>query len=71
MKIKYACIVERIYEGRSLISAVSLITLSVSALWQFALYQIKAGSFPSRQIPNTLIYYAKRFENTAVIIHLT
>ena len=30
-------------------------SFTVSALWQCALYQMKAGSFPSRQIPNTLI----------------
>ena len=43
-----------------------LITLAVSTLWQCALYQIKAGSFPSRQIPNTLIYYARLCGNIAV-----
>ena len=31
-----------------------------------ALYQLKAGSFPSRQVPNTLINHASLFGNIAV-----
>ena len=41
-------------------NAVGLITCTVSALWQFALYQMKAGVFPGSQIPSTLIYYARK-----------
>ena len=52
---------EVIYKGCSLISAIGLITFTVSALWQRALYQVKAGSFPRTQIPNTLICYAMLF----------
>ena len=47
-------------------SAIGLITFTVSALWHCVLYQMKARSFPSRQIPNTLIYYARLFGNIAV-----
>ena len=54
------------YEGCSLISAVGLITFTVSALWQRALYQMEAESFPSRQIPITLIYHAMLFGTIAV-----
>ena len=32
--------------------------VTVIALWQCALYQMKAGSFNGRLIPNILIYYA-------------
>ena len=56
-----------VYEGCSLISAIGLVTFTVSALWQCALYQMKAGSFPNRQIPNTdILIYARLFGNIAV-----
>ena len=58
-----------IYEGCSLISANGLITLTVSVLWQCALYQMKAGSLPSREIPNTLIFYARLFGHCCLIQH--
>ena len=54
------------YEGCSLTSAIGLITFTLSALWQCALHQMKAGSFASGQIPNTLKYYARLFGNIAV-----
>ena len=41
------------YEGCSLISAIGLINFIASALWLCTLYQMKAGSFPNRQIPST------------------
>ena len=53
------------YETCFSVSATGLITFTVSALWQCALYQMKAGSFPSRHIPNILIYYANVFGNIA------
>ena len=55
-----------LYEGCSLISATELITFTIGAIWQCALHQMKAGSFPSRQMPNTLMYYARLFGNIAV-----
>ena len=62
----FYCILNLKYEGCSLNSVIGLIAFPVSAIWQCALYQMEAGSFPSRQIPNTLIYYARRFGNIAV-----
>ena len=48
------------------IRPIGLITFTVSALWQCALYQVKAEYLPSRKIPNILIYYGRLFGNIAV-----